>query len=382
MRTPLAVIGITAAFAAFQTDSLWAAHSSKSIKQAHDGAQVGLSINGRNLQTASTPPLPPSDSAACSENGIYNGSNEVFLDFQNSDMPHNNLGGLGPAPNASFVSESPFFQSGYYQGGIYYSEIGTQLFTDADGTTVAERFDLYVSNTSEYRPNNPTRNGKRGNLADFGVINLADDEICGLEYAFVDSSSGSKYLVRQPFSFYFFDFDTGGDNLIESLTVCGLESFETSAGLYGIPTTIIIETTDVTPAETCTTFTAATQAGGANDPNFLSEVFIPFDRIDNFTRGSVLPFLLKLNFPAGLEQFYVTYGVTAAIDIGSTGRNFLFAGFTQAASANFLPCPPSPLPSNPPQPLLPPTPRPPPQQPPELPPLPPYPPPPPSPPPK
>eukprot|EP00965_Chrysotila_dentata_P020175 667807-Pleurochrysis_carterae.AAC.9 len=66
---------------------------------------------------------------------------------------------------------------------------------------------------------------------------------------------------------------------------------------------------------------------GANNPTFQSDIFAPtVDDLSEYTIENMLPFIVSLKFPPGLSSFEVKYTITAAKDVGSSGRNFLFTG--------------------------------------------------------
>mmetsp|Transcript_29980 Transcript_29980/g.65605 ORF Transcript_29980/g.65605 Transcript_29980/m.65605 type:complete len:95 (+) Transcript_29980:836-1120(+) len=60
---------------------------------------------------------------------------------------------------------------------------------------------------------------------------------------------------------------------------------------------------------------------------FASDIFMPLAEMTPFTITNVLPNLLRLNFVSGLSGFILEYQITAAQDVGSSGRNFLFTGY-------------------------------------------------------
>eukprot|EP00965_Chrysotila_dentata_P046286 1538715-Pleurochrysis_carterae.AAC.1 len=272
------------------------------------------------------------------------------------------MGGLGPLVDTEFVASSIFFATEpslpirAEPQGTYFRNIGSEIIRDNDNATEAQTlFDMFVLNRTKYVPNNVARNGKRDGVGDFGVINLADSQTCLFDYILIDSLSGARYQVSQPFSFYFFDFDTGEDGrLEEKLEVCGIESYDLSDTLVGIDSTIIAE--DLGGG--CFSFTATVFYGGQNNPGFASEVFIPLEEMSEEVKTLVIPFMLALNFPGGIDHFEVKYSISDAVEAGFSGRNFLFAGYTQGRSVSYLPCPPAPPPSPPPPPPSPPPPPP------------------------
>merc|ERR1719482_875427 len=78
----------------------------------------------------------------------------VTMDFLTPTLAANNLGGLGPA-----FSEDPI---------IRYNGLGAVYRGDGMSST----FDMVVTNTSRYVPNNSDRNGFTF-AGNFGAINLA-----------------------------------------------------------------------------------------------------------------------------------------------------------------------------------------------------------------
>jgi len=83
-------------------------------------------------------------------------------------LPYSNLGGLGDfsTMNETFVLTTPFFTNvppgddKYPPQGIYYKDVGLQSIEDEFGTKTLFPFDLYVSNLTEYVPNNWFRSGR------------------------------------------------------------------------------------------------------------------------------------------------------------------------------------------------------------------------------
>eukprot|EP00965_Chrysotila_dentata_P126071 4167063-Pleurochrysis_carterae.AAC.3 len=184
-------------------------------------------------------------------------------------------------------------------------------------------YDMYVVNTTVYVPNNAAeRNGKRGGTADFGVINLADDQRCTFEFVFVAQSSGLPYRLSSPLEFFLFDFDTGEDGrLTESAEVCGVEAVLTSTELYGIQSTV-----EVTRfGSDCYNLTGTLYASGDNNPGtsiydlhclvtktgYASEVFLPVPRMSNYTIDMVVPCLVLLRFPTAVLMVIVFCEIVA-----------------------------------------------------------------------
>eukprot|EP00965_Chrysotila_dentata_P258904 6213384-Pleurochrysis_carterae.AAC.1 len=261
------------------------------------------------------PALPPSP--ACPPTGFYNGSVRVFIDFEGSDVPYNNLGDSGgPLVNLTFVQESAFFQNGgdpaFPPQGIYFSKIGKEVVYDeeiTDGVDIL--FDMYVVNRTRYVPNIVIRNGERGTTGDFGALNLADGQSFDFDFLFVRSSDGTPYTIGQPYSIYFFDFDHGEDGqLLESLSACGLSGYRTSVELYGVETTVSVKIED--SERGCYSFTATQKVGGENNPLFSSEIFVPIEDISSSTQADVLPYLAELQYPGGSSTNSFTFSVSAA----------------------------------------------------------------------
>eukprot|EP00965_Chrysotila_dentata_P075951 2509581-Pleurochrysis_carterae.AAC.1 len=98
---------------------------------------------------------------------------------------------------AAIAMTMPFLEEKYQKHlqGIYFKGIGQELVRNhIDGDAeVVSRFDLFVSNLSFYRPKDVGNNGKRGELGDFGTINLADGESCNFEFAFINSETGMHF---------------------------------------------------------------------------------------------------------------------------------------------------------------------------------------------
>jgi len=147
-------------------------------------------------------------------------------------------------------------------------------------------------------------------------------------------ADGSPYVIDRPFDFYLFDFDTGLEEgtLTESVEVCGLDPvrpFDLSDTIYSPFIVSSIEAVDLDFDENgnrCFRFFATQAGSGSNNPEFASDVFLPLFDMTPFTIINVLPILLKLNFVAGLSEFTLEYQITAAQDVGTSGRNFLFTG--------------------------------------------------------
>eukprot|EP00965_Chrysotila_dentata_P035316 1174726-Pleurochrysis_carterae.AAC.1 len=198
---------------------------------------------------------------------------------------------------------------------MYFANIGREVIRDEENAIENNvLFDVYVVNRSTYVPNQIIRNGKQAGVGDFGIVNLADDQSCQFDFVFVDSLAGNLYVVSQPFSFYFFDFDTGEEGrLTESVLMCGLDSYRTSQELYGIPTTVVVNASDRSDrGQDCFEFIATVPFSGENNPGFVSEVLAPFVSLSNYTKTFVLAYLVELNFPGGVSGFSMTYTVTAA----------------------------------------------------------------------
>jgi len=260
--------------------------------------------------------------------------------------------------NATFVETNPFLANGGDPKdppqGIYYQDVGIQTIEDEFGLKTQVKFDLYVVNTTEYVPNRWFRSGRSASASpnvtgDLGLINLADDQICSFRYQLVNQADGSPFVVENTLPFFLFDFDTGLDegSLTESLEVCGLDPinpFDLSETLYSSFVQSSIESVDLgtdTDGSKCFRFFATQPGGGENNPEFASDVFKDLTLMSPETVTNVLPNLLRLNFKAGLSEFTLEYQITAAIDPGTSGRNFLFTGQLETSTTSFIPCPPS-----------------------------------------
>eukprot|EP00965_Chrysotila_dentata_P116260 3843604-Pleurochrysis_carterae.AAC.1 len=276
------------------------------------------------LSSPGPPPPSPANPPACPPGGVYNGSVRVFIDFGKSEILYSNLGGYGPNASQSFLTTAALFNppgadpdaSTVSTQGIYYAGIGVEVVDEVLGDgKVASRnvnFDMYVYNTTAYFPNPNTAVqsiGKSAGSGDLGAINLADNQECDFDFMFVDSETGSLLALSQPFSFVFLDFDAGiGGKPQEYLQVCGIESYDTSISIYGVPTAILVK--DL--GSGCFEFASLVEAGSQNNPQFVSDILVPLSSMSNFVREDVLPILVVLNFPAGLAKFQTTYIVTAS----------------------------------------------------------------------
>eukprot|EP00965_Chrysotila_dentata_P243511 6205452-Pleurochrysis_carterae.AAC.2 len=160
--------------------------------------------------------------------------------------------------------------------------------------------------------------------------------------------AGELYNVTQPFSFYFFDLDTGDNGrLTEAIELCGILDYKTSFELYGINTTVAVREIESESHLSCIEFTAtkygtgewltpsrflegtcdAAARSGGNNPTFQQDIFAPnADSLRQFARESMLPYIVELRLPGGTTSFKISYSITAAKDPGTSGRNFLFTG--------------------------------------------------------
>eukprot|EP00965_Chrysotila_dentata_P084711 2795707-Pleurochrysis_carterae.AAC.2 len=145
-----------------------------------------------------------------------------------------------------------------------------------------------------------------------------------------------RYTLQNGFRFFFFDLDTGLDGqLAESFEVCGEVFYQTSETFrnYSIPTSVSVSPSlPNAEGEPCVEFRATREFSGANNPTFQSEIFAASaDELSEYSRVNVLPFVIALEYPAGLSSFKVKYSISAAGDVGTSGRNFLFTGEGDAA---------------------------------------------------
>lgn len=134
----------------------------------------------------------------CMKPACASPANLVRLDFFNSVLTENNLGGLGPNTGDPKV--------------LRYNKIGT--FNGKD-------LDLVVSADFRYRQGDPTRNGKNGN---FGQISLqaGDEAEFMFQFEFADAHGVAVELPE--FYITFFDLDDGGGSP-EAIIVEGFESY-------------------------------------------------------------------------------------------------------------------------------------------------------------
>mmetsp|Transcript_2413 Transcript_2413/g.2975 ORF Transcript_2413/g.2975 Transcript_2413/m.2975 type:complete len:562 (+) Transcript_2413:79-1764(+) len=253
----------------------------------------------------------------------------IELDFYDSEVILNNLGGHGP--DDSEIEE------------IRYSNVGTY-----DN----EAFDMTIQiRNGDYMPANKDLNGLNGN---FGIVNLLFGEMVDLMFSFRHSTTDE--LITLPyFYFSFFDLDQGREN--------SREHFCINDNQYSSMHVIENIEVDITTASTgcseidddsttgSTTLSSTSRGFGCDnpaDPNSLGVVtceecssgctpdgrnseYFPIDQ-----RNRSVSFTFY-----DTSQFHFTYQVDDYTTDSTYGRNLLFAG-----RSSLSPCPdPTPEPT-------------------------------------
>jgi len=254
--------------------------------------------------------------AQCDGEGTVVGLAGVALDFLQSTLVYNNLGGYGP----EFTDPKM----------LRYNNLGRDFTNDVV-------FDLSIVNTTYYKPNKVQRNGYTFG-GDFGQINLADDEECTFDYEFLESGTDTLLTLSEGFDFCLFDFDFGdAGRLSEKLSVCdivGYSTVETDSGGQ-IATQLDIQQT----APGCFSFESNSRGYGSDNPERPDQVLRPFSTMADFVKTNVAPKYVCIQFGAGRTGFTATYSITPSLEAGFSGRNFLFSGQVETSlSPVYAPC--------------------------------------------
>eukprot|EP00965_Chrysotila_dentata_P112674 3723578-Pleurochrysis_carterae.AAC.1 len=224
--------------------------------------------------------------------------NGVDLNFVESIITCNNLGGLGP-------DDCP-------DRNIRYTNIGTDF---GDGTTEPVIVDLVVTNLTLYEVNNNIRNGRTSlQTGQFGQVNLVDDYIADFKYEFFLTGTDIPVTFSNPFNVIFLDFDYGeAERLRESVIVRGGTSIATIEDACRdqnqpspcLSTTVLIEQLGPTTFKA----TANVRGYGTDNADDLNQILQPVADMTQEEKYAADRYI-NITFPRGTSEFNVTYEIT------------------------------------------------------------------------